>query len=278
MTLQKIPLVAVLGSPITHSKSPLLHGYWLNKYNIKGRYVPIDVSSSNLKQILSAMPKMGFVGANVTIPHKESVLTFADQISDRASLIGAANTLSFMEGGKIYADNTDGVGFMENIRHNAPNWKPQIGPAMLLGAGGAARAVVASLLESGVPEIWITNRTKVRAEQFVADFGARLKIIDWVNSSQVLGDVNILINSTSLGMVDKPPLNINLDRLSQKSLVTDLVYTPLETRLLTTARKKGCDTVDGLGMLIHQAVAGFTRWFGQKPEADQATRDVLLNE
>ena len=278
MTLPKIPLVAVLGSPISHSKSPLLHGYWLNRYNIKGCYVPIDVSSSNLKQVLNAMPKMGFVGANVTIPHKETVLTFADQISDRASLIGAANTLSFMDGGKIYADNTDGVGFMENIRCNAPKWKPTIGPAMLLGAGGAARAVVASLLESGVPEVWITNRTKVRAEQFVADFGARLKTIDWVNSSVRLGDINILINSTSLGMVNKPPLNINLDRLNRKALVTDLVYTPLDTPLLRAARSKGCDTVDGLGMLIHQAVAGFARWFGEKPEADQATRDVLLKE
>ena len=278
MILTKIPLVAVLGSPIAHSKSPLLHTHWLNRYGIKGCYIPVDVKSADLNQTLRAMPKMGFVGANITIPHKESVLTFADQISDRASLIGAANTLSFMDDGKIHADNTDGVGFMENIRQNAPDWVPQNGPALLLGAGGAARAVAASLLESGVPEVWITNRTKVRAEQFVTDFGARLKIIDWVNSSQVLEDVNILINSTSLGMAGKPLLNINLDRLNRKALVTDLVYTPLDTLLLKAARSKGCDTVDGLGMLIHQATAGFARWFGRKPEADQAARDVLLSE
>ena len=278
MTLPKIPLVAVLGSPISHSKSPLLHNHWLNQHGLKGYYIPVDVTSLNLNQVLRTMPKMGFVGANVTIPHKESVLFFADQISDRASLIGAANMLSFMEGGKIYADNTDGVGFMDNIRQTAPNWISQNGPAMLLGAGGAARAVVASLLESGVPEVWITNRTKVRAEQLVTDFGARLKTIDWVDTSQVLGDVNILINSTSLGMVGKAPLNINLDRLNQKALVTDLVYTPLETPLLKAARDKGCDTVDGLGMLINQAVVGFARWFGEKPEADQAARDVLLSE
>jgi len=276
MTVPKIPLVAVLGSPVSHSKSPLLHGYWLNRYGIKGYYIPVDVASSDLNQVLRTLPKMGFVGANITIPHKESILSFADQISDRASLIGAANTLSFMEGGKIYADNTDGAGFMENIRQNAPNWNPKEGPAMVLGAGGAARAVVASLLESGAPEVWITNRTKVRAEQFVIAFGARLKTFDWVNASRVLGDVNILINSTSLGMVGKPELNINLNRLNTKALVTDLVYTPLETPLLKTARDKGCETVDGLGMLIHQGVAGFARWFGAKPEVDQATRDVLL--
>ena len=169
MTVPKIPLVAVLGSPISHSKSPLLHGYWLDRYGIKGYYIPVDVASPDLNQVLRALPKMGFVGANVTIPHKESILSFADQISDRASLIGAANTLSFMEGGKIYADNTDGVGFMENIRQNAPSWSPKDGPAMVLGAGGGARAVVASLLESGAPEVWITNRTKVRAEQFIID-------------------------------------------------------------------------------------------------------------
>jgi len=276
MTVPKIPLVAVLGSPISHSKSPRLHGYWLNRYVIKGYYIPVDVAPTDLNQVLRTMPKMGFVGANVTIPYKESVLSFADQISDRASLIGAANTLSFMKGGKIYADNTDGVGFMENIRQNAPHWNPQGGPAMVLGAGGAARAVVASLLENGAPEVWITNRTKARAEQFVIDFGARLKTFDWANASQVLGDVNILINSTSLGMVEKPKLNINLDRLKTKALVNDLVYAPLETALLKAAREKGCETVDGLGMLIHQGVAGFARWFGTKPEVDQATRDVLL--
>lgn len=276
--MPKIPLVAVLGSPISHSKSPLLHRHWLDQHGINGFYIPVDVTSSDLNQVLRTMPKMGFVGANVTIPHKESVLSFADQISDRASLIGAANTLSFMEGGKIYADNTDGLGFIENIRQNAPDWIAQNGPAMVLGAGGAARAVVASLLESRVSEVWIINRTKVRAEQLVMDFGARVKIIDWVNAGQALGDANILINSTSLGMIGKPPLNINLDRLNRKALVTDLVYTPLDTPLLKAARDKGCDTVDGLGMLIHQAVAGFVRWFGERPEAGQSARDVLLGK
>ena len=278
MTMPKIPLVAVLGSPIAHSKSPLLHGFWLDRLGMKGYYIPVDVTPADLEEVLRNMPKMGFVGANITLPHKERVLSLADRISDRASKIGAANTLSFEEGGKIYADNTDGIGFMENIRQNASNWIPQKGPAMLLGAGGASRAVVMSLLENDVPEIWITNRTKLRAEQFVTDFGARLKVIDWAHANQVLGDVTILINCTSLGMSGNPPLNIILDKLNRKTLVTDLVYNPLETPFLRTARDKGCDTIDGLGMLIHQAVAGFERWFGVKPEVDQEIRDVLLKK
>lgn len=275
MTIPKIPLAGVIGSPIAHTKSPLLHTYWLNQLRINGFYIPIDVATCNLKDILQNMPKMGFVGANITIPHKEKVLLLADEVSDRASIIGAANTLSFSQNGKIYADNTDGIGFINNIRQNAPEWVPQNGPAMLLGAGGAARAVVACLLENGVPEIRIANRTKLRAEQFVKDFGKKIKVIDWLNASHVVNDLNILVNTTSLGMSGKPPLNINFDRLSYKTLVTDLIYTPLETHFLKAAHDKGCTTVDGLGMLIHQATVGFERWFGEKPEVNQEVRKML---
>ena len=275
MTIPKIPLAGVIGSPIAHTKSPLLHTYWLNQLRINGFYIPIDVAPCNLKDILQNMPKMGFVGANITIPHKEKVLLLADEVSDRASKIGAANTLSFSQNGKIYADNTDGIGFINNIRQNAPEWVPQNGPAMLLGAGGAARAVAACLLENGVPEIRIANRTKLRAEQFVKDFGKKIKVIDWLNASHVVNDLNILVNTTSLGMSGKPPLNINFDRLSYKTLVTDLIYTPLETYFLKTAHDKGCTTVDGLGMLIHQATVGFERWFGEKPEVNQEVRKML---
>ena len=276
MTAEKIPLVAVMGSPIAHSKSPMLHGYWLRKYGIKGHYIPIDVDPTHLSQVLETMSKMGFVGANVTIPHKENILKLADKISDRAAMIGAANTLSFSANGQIYADNTDGYGFIENIRQHQPTWKVSEGPALILGAGGAARAVVSSLLENGTPELWITNRTRARAEKIASDFGARVKVIDWFSVNKYLSGATTVVNATSLGMIGKPEMAIDLKPLTKKSLITDLVYTPLQTPLLIQAAQKGCRTVDGIGMLIHQAVPGFTRWFKTQPIVDKAVRELLL--
>ena len=277
MTIAKIPLVAVLGSPVAHSKSPFLHGYWLEKYNISGYYLPIDISSDNLEKALKTMPHMGFVGANVTLPHKEKVLSIADNISDRAALIGAANTLVFQPDGKIYADNTDGYGFIENIRQHAPQWRAAEGPALVLGAGGAARAVVSALIEAGVQEVLVANRTRSRAEQIQSDFGARVNVIEWVKAAEEIPFANTLVNTTSLGMIGKPKLNLSLTGLKSATLVTDLVYTPLETDLLCKAREVGCAVVDGLGMLIHQAVPGFERWFGYKPIVDQKVRDILIS-
>ena len=276
MTQEKIPLVAVLGSPVAHSKSPLLHGFWLKQFGIQGHYVPIDVMAADLEQVLQTLPKMGFVGANVTLPHKEKILSIADQISDRAALIGAANTLVFQPDGKIYADNTDGYGFIENIRQHAPDWQAKDGPALVLGAGGAARAIVSALLEAGAPEVRISNRTRAKADQIKSDFGGRVGVVDWVKAGAEIEYAHTLVNTTSLGMIGKSALTISLDKLNPETLVTDIVYSPLETELLRAARSKGCRVVDGLGMLIHQAVPGFQRWFGQKPVVDQAIRDILL--
>ncbi len=276
MPIENIPLAAVLGSPISHSKSPTLYNYWFKKYSIRGHYIPIDVDPSNLNQILRVMPKMGFVGANVTIPHKEIVLTIADQISDRAAVIGAANTLSFTKAGKIFADNTDGEGFIENLRHHYPSWNPKEGPAIVLGAGGASRAVVSALLQNSTPEIWIANRTRARAEKMTSDFGARLRVIDWYAVSKFISEAATLVNATSLGMIGKPKLQIDLRPLSKKTLVSDLVYAPLETDLLLFAKNKGCRTVNGIGMLIHQAMPGFSRWFGTKPAIDHEIKNLLL--
>ncbi|MGB0686599.1 MAG: shikimate dehydrogenase [Paracoccaceae bacterium] len=276
MTQEKIPLVAVLGSPVAHSKSPLLHGFWLKQFGIQGHYVPIDVMAADLEQVLQTLPKMGFVGANVTLPHKEKILSIADQISDRAALIGAANTLVFQPDGKLYADNTDGYGFIENIRQHAPDWQAKDGPALVLGAGGAARAIVSALLEAGAPEVRISNRTRARADQIKSDFGGRVGVVDWVKAGAEIEYAHTLVNTTSLGMTGKSALTVSLDKLNPETLVTDIVYSPLETELLKAARSKGCRVVDGLGMLIHQAVPGFQRWFGQKPVVDQAIRDILL--
>ena len=276
MSDRTIPLAAVIGSPIAHSRSPALHRHWLQRYVIPGHYVPMDVSQDDLPQVIRTMPKMGFVGANVTIPHKETVLALADLVTDRAALIGAANTLIFRKDGKIHADNTDGYGFIENLRSNAEGWAPKSGPAAVFGAGGAARAVLASLLEIGVPEIRLANRTRARADSLQNEFGAKVKVFDWVQAGNMLDGAMTVVNASSLGMVGKPDFRVPLDALSPKAVVTDLVYTPLETALLQHAREAGCTVVDGLGMLIYQAAPAFERWFGIRPEVDDATRRVVL--
>ncbi|KAA0913237.1 shikimate dehydrogenase [Aquicoccus porphyridii] len=276
MTTERIPLTGVIGSPIAHSKSPQLHTHWLRTYGLSGYYIPMDVASDDLEAVLRTLPKMGFVGINVTIPHKQRVMEMADLVTDRATLIGAANTLIFRRDGKIHADNTDGYGFIENLRQGAPDWNPKAGPVVVFGAGGAARAVVASLIDVGVPEIFVTNRTKVRAEKLVEDFGKRLTVVDWVKAGNILEDATTVVNTTSLGMLGKSEMRVPLDGLQKHAVVTDLVYNPLETRLLRTAREMGCVTVDGLGMLLHQAVPAFERWFGQRPEVDNATRAAVL--
>ena len=274
--LPRIPLAGVIGHPVAHSRSPRLHGYWLKRYQIKGHYVPLDIGQADLKDALQVLPKLGFVGCNVTIPHKETALALADVVTDRAALIGAANTLIFRKDGKIHADNTDGVGFTANLRQNAPGWNPAAGPAVLFGAGGAARAVIVALIELGVQEIRIANRTRSRAEALRADFGAKLQVYDWVYAAAMLQGAALVVNTTALGMTGKPDLAIPLHDLARGTLVTDLVYTPLMTQFLIEAQDRGAQIVDGLGMLLHQAVPGFERWFNHRPEVDDATRAAVL--
>lgn len=276
MSERRIPLAGVIGDPIEHSLSPRLHGYWLRQNGIIGHYIPMRVSAENLEEVIRTLPKAGFVGVNVTIPHKEAVLNLADTVTDRAALIGAANTLIFRPDGKIYADNTDGYGFTENLKQGAPDWDPKAGPAAVFGAGGAARAVVASLIEVGVPEIRLANRTRARADAMRAEFGNRIKVFDWLQAGNMLDDAETAVNTTSLGMVGKPDFRVPLDGFKSSAVVTDLVYTPLRTHFLDEAEKSGCVTVDGLGMLLHQAVPGFERWFGMRPEVDEGLRSAVL--
>ncbi|MCF8486903.1 MAG: shikimate dehydrogenase [Rhodobacteraceae bacterium] len=272
----RIPLAGVIGHPIAHSRSPALHGYWLRRYGIRGHYIPMDVSPADLASVLEHLPRMGFVGVNITIPHKEAVLGIADIVTDRAALIGAANTLIFRKDGRIHADNTDGSGFISNLRQGAPRWNPTDGPAAVLGAGGAARAVIAALIEVGVPEIRLANRTRPRAEAIRSDFGAKVVVSEWVQAANMLDGAALVVNTTSLGMVGKPDFRVPLDALRPGTVVTDLVYTPLMTQFLIEAESMGCTIVDGLGMLLHQAAPGFERWFGQRPEVDVATRNAVL--
>ncbi|MFT6075016.1 MAG: shikimate dehydrogenase [Yoonia sp.] len=275
--MTQIPRAGVIGNPIAHSLSPKLHSYWLNRYGLEGAYTALKVTEDELEKTLRELPSQGFIGANVTIPHKVNVMQFADQITDRATLIGAANTLIFKDDGRIFADNTDGYGFMANLRQCAPDWDPRAGPAAIFGAGGAARAIIVALADAGVPEIIISNRTRPKAEALRDDFGARISVIDWVQADKMLEDANTVINTTSLGMVGGQDFKVPLDNLRKDAVVTDIVYNPLKTKFLLAAEKQGCITVDGLGMLLHQGVPGFERWFGKRPEVDEATRQAVLS-
>lgn len=270
----KIPLAGVIGCPVGHSRSPVLHGTWLRQYGIAGQYVPLHVEAGDLADVLRAMPRMGFVGANVTIPHKEAVLALADDVSETASRIGAANTLTFGPDGRLHADNTDAYGFIANLRQNAPGWDAMRGPALVLGAGGAARAIIVALQDAGVPEIILCNRTAARAEALAAEFG--VTALPWEDRARVLSGMACVVNTTSLGMQGQPALDLDLSALPASALVTDIVYSPLETPLLAQARARGCTVVDGLGMLLHQAVPGFARWFGARPEVTDALRAAVL--
>lgn len=277
MTLHAIPLAGVVGAPVSHSLSPRLHGFWLERMRLPGHYVPLEVSQADLRQTLTAMPLMGFVGCNVTIPHKESVLGLADLVTDRAALIGAANTLIFRPDGKMHADNTDGYGFLQNLHQNVAEWDPAAGPAAIFGAGGASRAVVASLIDAGVPQVRLANRTRARAESLRAEFGPRVTVFDWNDGRAMAEGAATLVNTSSLGMAGRPDLKLPAGSLRAGMVVTDLVYSPLRTGFLRAAEEAGCTIVDGLGMLIWQAVPGFERWFGERPVVNDEVRRAILS-
>ncbi len=267
----------VIGWPITHSKSPVLHGHWLKRYGIEGSYDAIAIEQGRLESGLRKLAKKGFRGVNVTIPHKESVLALADSVTDRAAMIGAANTVYFHADGTMGVDNTDAYGFTQNLRQNAPEWDAKAGPALVLGAGGASRAVVYALLEAGAPVVRLANRTRVRAEMLADHFGARVEVIDWNRASDAMEGAMTIVNTTSLGMKGQPELNVKFDAAPKGALVTDIVYNPLITPFLEKAMLHGFTTVDGLGMLLHQAVPGFEIWFGQTPEVDHDLRAAVLS-
>ena len=272
----KAPVAAVIGHPVNHSRSPRMHNYWLAQFGLEGYYIPLDIDPKKFERGIRNLPELGFVGANITIPYKEKVLKIADKISDRAALVGAANTLTFLQNGGIYADNTDGYGFLQNIKSKYKDWSASEGISVVFGAGGASRAILGALIEDGASDIILTNRTRSRADQLRSDFGAKVKVVEWMKIQNYLSDASTIVNTTSLGMVGNTDLPIPLNTLKKNTLVTDIVYTPIETHLLATAAKMGCRTVDGLGMLIHQAIPGFERWFGIKPGDSQPLRELLI--
>lgn len=265
----------VMGWPVGHSRSPALHGHWLARHGIAGTYVPLPVQPEHLEQALRALPVLGFAGCNLTVPHKEAAFRIVDHVDRAAARLRAVNTVIVRPDGTLEGRNTDGEGFLKHLEASAPAWRPDR-PVLVLGAGGAARAVVGTLADAGVPEIRIANRTDARAASLAEEFGTPLRPWPWAKREDGLTGCGLVVNTTQLGMVGWPELELALDRLPGDGVVYDIVYTPLETPLLAEARQRGLTTVDGLGMLLHQARAGFAAWFGVDPTVDEALRQAVL--
>jgi shikimate dehydrogenase len=266
----------VMGWPVAHSRSPVLHGFWIEQYGIDGEYVLLPVPPDGLATALRALPGQGFAGCNVTIPHKEQALALVDRADATARRIGAVNTIVVAKDGSLEGRNTDAFGFAANLAASRPGWSAAAGPATVLGAGGGARAVIAALIDGGAPEIRIANRHRARAEALAAALGGPITIVEWQARADALDGAALLVNATSLGQTGQAPLELPLEPLPTSAVVTDLVYVPLETALLARARARGNATIDGLGMLLHQARLGFSAWFGVMPEVTPALRQRVL--
>ncbi|PCJ60728.1 MAG: shikimate dehydrogenase [Rhodospirillaceae bacterium] len=275
----KACIAGVMGWPVAHSRSPACHGYWLAHYGVDGAYVPLPVRPENLETALRALPLLGFAGVNVTVPHKEAALAIVDEADALATRIGAVNTVSVRSDGGLVGTNTDGFGFLENLHHGAPSWRAAAGPAVVLGAGGAARAIVAALLDAGAPEIRLVNRTATRAENLRDALAGPIRVESWAGRADALAGASLLVNATTLGMTGGEGLDLDLGQLPGAALVTDIVYAPLETPLLMAARGLGHPTVDGLGMLLHQARPGWRMWFsGAAPGGDTGPIDPEVTD
>ena len=271
------PKAFVTGFPIKHSRSPLIHGFWLNALGIDGSYEPIEVKPEDFAAFVASLAANGFAGGNVTIPHKETAFAAVKSLDEAATAIGAVNTLWF-EGGRLRGGNTDAYGFAANLDAYAPGWD-NADTALVLGAGGASRAVIHALLSRGFSKVSGINRTVSRAEELAAHFGSAVSASGWDGAQQCVADAGLIVNTTSLGMSghgEEVGFPLDLSVASKGAIATDIVYVPLKTPFLNSAEEAGLKTVDGLGMLLHQAVPGFERWFGQKPEVTAALREHIL--
>jgi shikimate dehydrogenase len=276
------PFAAIVGWPVEHSRSPALHGFWLKQHHIAGHYgrLPVEPKREALEQLVAFLKRTPSArGCNLTLPHKIEIMPFLDRIDPAARRIGAVNTVVKQPDGTLEGRNTDGFGFLEALKYNAPHWTPEAGAVVVLGAGGAARAVVASLIDAGVPELRLTNRTRETAVDlgvaFTPEGGQRIVVDSWNERSDLLKGATLLVNTTSLGMKGQPPLDIDLALLPREAAVYDIVYVPLETHLLASARLRGNRCVDGLGMLLHQGRPGFEAWFGTRVDVTVEQRRAV---
>jgi shikimate dehydrogenase len=258
-------LAGVMGAPIMHSRSPVIHNHWLAQHGLAGHYAPLLIAPDRLEAALRALPALGFSGVNLTIPLKEIALPLLDRVDPLARSIGAVNCVVVATNGTLDGYNYDAFGYLASVREADAAWSADAGPATVLGAGGAARAVIAGLLSEGAPEIRLANRTLERAQALAGEFGARVRPVRWEARADALDGAALLVNTTSMGMTGQPPLEIALDALPARAVVSDIVYAPLETDLLARARARGLRAVDGLGMLLHQARPAFERWTGIMP-------------
>lgn len=267
----------VIGWPISHSRSPIIHGYWLKQHGIDGSYKRQPVEPAHLSAFLGSLAEQGYAGCNVTIPHKEQAYQLVTRADETTERLGAVNTV-YLRDGKLLGTNTDGEGFINSLRHAQPDLTLKNAHAVVLGAGGASLAIVNALLEQGVAGITLANRTLVKAELLRKRFGEKVIPVAWEKAEDRLSDCDLLVNTTSLGMTGQPELDIGLARLPEKALVTDIVYTPLRTPLLERAAARGNPVVEGLGMLLHQAVRGFSLWFGVTPKVSDELHDLVARD
>ena len=267
----------VIGWPIAHSRSPLIHGYWLKQYGIDGSYTSRPVEPALLAEFIAKLPQSGLAGCNVTLPHKEAVFGLVKHADESTERLGAVNTL-FLRDGRAVGTNTDGEGFINSLRSFVPDINIGNGRVMVLGAGGASLAVVNAILEQGASEVVVANRTLEKAEQLRQRFGPKVLPLDWDKAGDQLTECALLVNTTSLGMKGQPEVGLNMSRLPVEAVVTDIVYTPLRTKLLADAAARGNRTVDGLGMLLHQAVRGFSLWFGATPQVTDELHDLVARD
>ena len=268
------PRCFVIGHPIAHSRSPLIHGEWLREHRLPGSYERIDVAPAELPAFIARLREGEFAGGNVTVPHKEAVIALVDEISDAGRAVGAVNTL-WRENGRIFADNSDVGGFLAHLDATVPGWQDRVDTVLVLGAGGAARGICYGLKSRGVARILVVNRSPERAAELVTALGHPLEAGDWAKRDSLVGEADLIVNTTALGMQGKPPLEIDLAALRPGTIVDDIVYVPLKTTLLAEAERRGGVPVDGLGMLLHQAVPGFARWFGVTPQVTPALRALI---
>lgn len=268
-------LAGVMGWPVHHSRSPLIHNHWLRELGWSGAYVPLPVAPGRLRQALTGLKALGFAGCNLTLPHKVAAMTLLDQVDPLAQRIGAVNTVVVQADGSLLGLNTDAFGFHESLRQSSPTWRADQGPAVVLGAGGAARAVISSLLSHGCAQVRLVNRSPERAQALAADLSPQVTALPWSLRHEALSGANLLVQTTSLGMTGQDPLDVDLRALPSHATVCDIVYTPLRTPLLVQAQAKGFTTVDGLGMLLHQARAAFAAWFGVMPSASAGLRQAV---
>lgn len=268
-------LAGVMGMPIMHSRSPMLHNYWFKQQGMAGSYVPLAIQPTGLAAALRALHPLGFSGCNLTIPHKQEAMKIVDEVNDAARQIGAISCVTVRSDGSLLGSNNDAFGFIRNIQQAQPQWRADAGPIVVIGAGGGSRAVCYGLMQEGAREIRLVNRSDARAQQLADDFGAPLHAYPWAERHDVLAGAALVVNTTSQGMVGQTPLDIHLDPLPSSALVTDIVYSPLETPLLAAARLRGNVTVDGLGMLLHQGPPAWKSWFGLEPKVTPELRALV---